>query len=456
VSERSERLVVIGGDASGMTAASLAKKMRPSLEVIALEKGPWTSYSACGIPYVIGGDVDSIEELVVRTPTQHRANGIDARPLHEATAIDLDARELEVRDIEGARTYRLGFDQLVVATGATPRRPPVPGFFDEKVHGVQTLDDGAHLLAHAKKIGANRVVVVGAGYIGLEIAEAFVKRGASVTVVEREPEVLAATMDPEMGARVRQAMERHGIEVHVGDGVDGFDGKAVHTASGAIEADLVVLGLGVTPNSALANEAGIELGAHDAVAVDVRQRTSAEGVWAAGDCCESFHLVSHRKVHVALGTVANKQGRVVGINLGGGYATFPGVLGTAVTKLCDTEIARTGLSEREATQVGFGYVVGRIESTTRAGYFPGTKPISVKILCQPGGGELLGAQIVGEEGAAKRIDVLATALTARFTVEDLLHLDLSYAPPFAPVWDPVLMAARKAWDAVQQERTSRH
>ena len=209
----SERLVVIGGDASGMTAATLAKRMRPDLEVVALEKGPWTSYSACGIPYVIGGDVDTIEELVVRTPEQHRANGIDARAMQEAVAIDLDARDVEIRDIDEGRTYRLGFDQLLVATGAVPRRPPLPGFDHEKVHGVQTLDDGAHLLAHAEKIEADRVVVVGAGYIGLEIAEAFVKREAHVTVIERESEVMPATMDPDMGAKVRTAMEHHGIEV---------------------------------------------------------------------------------------------------------------------------------------------------------------------------------------------------------------------------------------------------
>jgi NADPH-dependent 2,4-dienoyl-CoA reductase/sulfur reductase-like enzyme len=213
-----------------------------------------------------------------------------------------------------------------------------------------------------------------------------------------------------------------------------------------------VLGLGVAPNSKLAADAGIELGAHDAVGVDLRQHTSAEGVWAAGDCCESFHLVSHRKVHVALGTVANKQGRVAGLNIGGGYATFPGVVGTAVTKLCHTEVARTGLSEREAAEAGFGYETATIESTTRAGYFPGTKPLTVKVLAERGGGQLLGAQIVGEEGAAKRIDVLATAITAGFTVEAFLHLDLSYAPPFAPVWDPVLVAARKAWEAVQEQR----
>jgi NADPH-dependent 2,4-dienoyl-CoA reductase/sulfur reductase-like enzyme len=405
---------------------------------------------------VIGGQVDSIDELVVRSPEQHRENGIDARVLHEVMAIDVDAREVEVHDIDAGRTYLLGFDQLLIATGAVPRRPALPGFDHGKVHGVQTLDDGAHLLAHAKKMKAERVVVVGGGYIGLEIAEAFVSRGAKVTVVEAAPEVLAGTMDPDMAARVHAAMEKHDIEVRTGAPVEGFDGHAVQTGSGDVEADLVVLGLGVTPNSKLAADAGIDLGARDAIAVDVRQRTSADGVWAAGDCCESFHLVSRRRVHVALGTHANKQGRVVGINIGGGYATFPGIVGTAVTKLCSTEVARTGLSEREATREGFAYVVGSIESTTRAGYFPGTKPITVKILAEKGGGELLGAQIVGEEGAAKRIDVLATAITARFTVEDLLHLDLSYAPPFAPVWDPVLMAARKAWDAVQQERTSRH
>ncbi|MCU1449822.1 MAG: flavoprotein oxidoreductase [Acidimicrobiales bacterium] len=448
----SERLVVIGGDASGMTAAAQAKRMRPDLEIVALEKGRWMSYSACGIPYLIGGDVDDISQLVVRTPEQHQAKGIDARARNEAMVIDLDRREVEVRDLDQSRTYSLGFDQLVVATGAVPRRPPLPGFDDERVHGVQTLDDGADLLAHAEQQAVKRVAVVGAGYIGLEIAEAFLKRGAAVTVVEREVEVMPATMDPDMSRHVRLAMERHGVDVRTGTAVEGFDGRALQTADGPIETDLVILGLGVAPNSKLAEEAGIALGAQDAVGVDIRQRTSHEGVWAAGDCCESFHLVSHRKVHVALGTVANKQGRVAGINIGGGYATFPGVVGTAVTKLCDTEIARTGLTEQEADQGGFGYVTATVESTTRAGYFPGTKPLAVKVLAERGAGRLLGAQIVGQEGAAKRIDVLATALTAGFTVEDVLHLDLSYAPPFAPVWDPVLMGARKAWEAVQRQR----
>jgi NADPH-dependent 2,4-dienoyl-CoA reductase/sulfur reductase-like enzyme len=247
-----------------------------------------------------------------------------------------------------------------------------------------------------------------------------------------------------MAGLVADAARGMGIELRLGQGVTGFSDGTVHTADTDLPADLVVVGLGVRPNSELAEAAGIELGAHKAIRVDQRQRTSAEGVWAAGDVCESHHLVTRRPVHIALGTVANKQGRVAGINIGGGYATFPGVVGTAVSKLCDLEVGRTGLREREAIRAGFEYVTARIESTTRAGYFPGTKPLTIKVLAEKRSGRLLGAQIVGREGAAKRIDVLATAITCGMTVEEMTSLDLSYAPPFSPVWDPVLIAARKA------------
>jgi NADPH-dependent 2,4-dienoyl-CoA reductase/sulfur reductase-like enzyme len=226
--------------------------------------------------------------------------------------------------------------------------------------------------------------------------------------------------------------------------VVGFEDDAVATDAGDLPADLVILGVGVAPNTAVAAAAGIDTGVRDASVVDRRQRTSKDGVWAAGDCCESFHLVADRPVHIALGTVANKQARVAGINIGGGYATFPGVVGTAVTKICATEVARTGLSEREAKQYGFDAVAATIESTTRAGYFPDNGWITVKLLAERRSGRVLGGQIVGTEGAAKRIDVIATAITAGMTVEDMTALDLSYAPPFAPVWDPVLIAARKA------------
>jgi NADPH-dependent 2,4-dienoyl-CoA reductase/sulfur reductase-like enzyme len=443
-----ERLIVIGGDAGGMAAATQARRLRPDMEVIALEKGRWTSYSACGIPYLVGGDVATLDELVVRTPQEFRDKHlIDVRTRHEAMAVDLDKRTVEVRDHEHGRTYTTGFDILHLGLGALPLRPDLPGAELGHVHGVQTLEDAAHLLGDAERGDCRHVVVVGGGYIGLEMAEAFVKRGMDVTIVERAPEVMT-TLDPDMGALVSDAIRAEGITVRCGESVQGFEEKAVVTEHGTLRADLVVLGLGVVPNARLAAEAGIDTGAKGAIAVDPRQHTSAEGVWAAGDCCESFHLIARRTMHVALGTHANKQARVAGINIGGGYATFPGVVGTAATKLCGTEIARTGLTEREATAAGFGYEAVTITSTTRAGYFPGAGEITVKLLAEKRSGRLLGAQLVGQEGAAKRVDVLATALTVGMTVEQMTALDLSYAPPFAPVWDPVLVAARKAAEAL--------
>ena len=445
----SERLLVIGGDAGGMAAASQARRRRPDLDIVALEKGRWTSYSACGIPYVVGGDVADLEALVVRDPQTFRDRfNIDVRTGHEAMAIDLEGRKVEVRDHGHGRTFMLGFDQLHLATGAVPKRPDLPGAHGAHIRGVQTLEDAAGLLEQVGAAGTESVVVVGGGYIGLEMAEAFVNRRCPrVTVVEQAPEVMG-TLDADMGALVSQGMRRMGIEVRCGTAVTGFSDGVVHTEEGDLPADLVILGLGVAPNAKLAAEAGLVTGAKGAVSVDVRQHTSGEGVWAAGDCSESYHLVARRTVHLPLGTVANKQGRVAGVNLGGGYATFPGVVGTAVTKVCDTEVARTGLNEREARDLGLGYEAVTVTSTTRAGYFPGAGEIKVKMLAERGSGRLLGAQLVGREGAAKRIDVVATALTAGMTVEEMTALDLSYAPPFSPVWDPVLVAARKAAEAV--------
>ena len=445
-----ERLLVIGGDAGGMAAASQARRLRPDLEIIALEKGSWTSYSACGIPYLIGGHIGALEQLVARTPQEFRDRfRIDVRLRHQAAAIDLDRREVEVRDLDRERTFRLGFDQLMIGTGARPRTPDIPGIDHASVHGVQTLGDAAHLLAHAEASRATRVVVIGAGYIGLELAEAFTQRGASVTVVERGDEVMR-TLDPDMGRLIREAMCGHGVDVRCGVATLGFEDGVVRTSDGDLPADLVVLGLGVVPNAELAGEAGVELGAGGSIAVDRRQHTNVEGVWAAGDCCESTHLVSNRKLYVALGTVANKQSRVAGVNIGGGYATFPGVVGTAITKICTTEVSRTGLTEKEATRDGFAHHAVTIESTTTAGYLPEAEELRIKVVAERTSGRLLGAQIVGGAGSAKRIDVFATALHAEMTVEEMTHLDLAYAPPFSSVWDPILIAARKAAEAVAE------
>ncbi|MDQ2728624.1 MAG: FAD-dependent oxidoreductase [Actinomycetota bacterium] len=436
-----QRLVVVGGDAAGMAAASVARRRSPDMEIVALEKGPWTSYSACGIPYLIGGEVAHLEDLISRPPEKFREVRIDVRTGHEATGIDLDARTIEVDNMARSRTYRLGFDLLHLATGAVPRRPPIPGLDAAHVHGVQTLADARDLLADAADRRPEHVVVVGSGYIGLELAESFLQRGASVTVVEQGSEVLPA-LDPPMGALVGRAMRSMGINLRLGEALEEVEDSVVRTSAGTIPADLVVLGMGVSPNSELAVKAGLTVGLRDAIVVDRQQRTSAEGVYAAGDCCQSVNIVSGLPAYSALGTVANKQGRVAGINLASGYATFPGVAGTAVTRICRTEIGRTGLNTNEAIAAGFGFATTTIETTGHAGYMPDADPMTVRMLAEKVTGRLLGAQIVGGPGAAKRVDVLAASLAAGFSVEDLMMLDLGYAPPFSSTWDPVQVAAR--------------
>ncbi len=435
---------MIGGDAGGMAAAMQARRRKPYLEIVALEKGAWTSYSACGIPYLVGGDVASLEDLVARSPDEFRErHRIDVRLHHEAVGIDAAARTVEVRDHAKRRTLTLGFDQLHVATGARPIRPDLPGIGLDHVRGVQTLDDAKALLDQARTSRCRSVAVVGGGYIGLEMAEAFIRWGASVTLVEGS-EQLMRTLDGDMAARLLRPLRDLGVDVRLGTPVAGFEPGRVLLPDGAgLAADLVVLGLGVVPNAELAGEAGAARGRRGALVVDRRQRTSLDGVYAAGDCCESHHLVSGRPIHVALGTVANKQGRVAGINLGGGYATFPGVVGSAITKVCSLEVGRTGLTEREAAAEGFDAVAATIEATTIAGYLPDTKPMAMKLVAERGTGRLLGGQIVGEERSAKRIDTVATALHARLRVDELIDLDLAYAPPFSSTWDPIHVAARQ-------------
>ncbi len=454
-----QRLVVIGGDAAGMSAASQARRRRSpdELEIVAFERGRATSYSACGIPYWVGGAVGSEAELIARTPEQHRENGIDMRMRTEVVTIDLSARTVTARDLDGGREYVEGYDALMYATGSVPMRPAADGFDAPGVYGVQVLDDGADLICELDSGRVERVVVVGGGYIGLELAEACKIRGLDVTVVDlsRTP---VGTFDPDIGQFIAEAVENLGITMVLGEAATSVetddDGRAVavHIQGGRrLPAELVILGLGVRPNVALAKKAGIPLGSSGGIAVDNRMRTQVEGVWSAGDCVESRHRLSGQRMVVALGTHANKQGRVAGINLGGGYATFPGVIGTAVTKVCDLEVARTGLSEQEADSAGYCFVTASVDSTTKAGYFPGAKPIRVKLIAEKRTGTLLGAQIAGREGAAKRIDTLATAIWNGMGVDEVLGLDLSYAPPFSPVWDPVLIAARKAFEAVEAD-----
>ena len=445
------RVVVIGGDAAGMSAAAQASRGADKVDLVVFEKGRFTSFAACGLPYFVGGVVADSAKLVARSPEQHRANGIDVRTRHEVVAIDTERRSVEVRSLDDDRTAREPFDHLVIATGASPIRPPFPNIDAHGVVGIQTIPDALAIDEIIRTRSPGRAVVVGGGYIGLEMVEALLLRGLEVTVVEKLDQPMA-TLDADMGARVADGLRRLGVDLQLGVGVAGFevdgDGwvRRVATDAGAVDTDLVVLGLGVRPNVRLAADAGIAIGPSGAIATDARMATSVPGVWAAGDCAESFHRVSRRPVSIALGTHANKQGRVVGLNVSGGHARFPGVIGTAVTKVAAVEVGRTGLNEREAAAAGFDAVADVVDGTSRAHYYPDGAPLAVKVVAERGSGRMLGAQIVGGAEAAKRIDALAVAVWNEMTVDDFGQLDLGYAPPFSPVWDPTLIAARRSGD----------
>ncbi|MFD8463524.1 FAD-dependent oxidoreductase [Streptomyces cyaneofuscatus] len=451
------RLFLLVGAGGAMSAASQARRLKgpDELEIVAFERSAFTSYSACGIPYWVSGDVEGPDDLIARTPEEHRERDIDLRMRTEVTEIDVAGQRVRALDRESGDTYWTGFDKLVIATGARPVRPELPGIDAPGVHGVQTLGDGQALLDSLDHAAGRRAVVVGAGYIGVEMAEAMLKRGFEVTVLNRGKQPMA-TLDPDMGKLVHDAMDGLGITTVNGASVTkiltGPDGRVseVATEERTYPADVVVLGIGVEPEAELAREAGLTVGPHGGILTDLAMRAVGhENIWAGGDCVEVLDLVAGRPRHIALGTHANKHGQVIGSNVGGGYGTFPGVVGTAVSKVCDLEIARTGLREKDAQAVGLRYVTATIESTQRAGYYPGAKPMTVKMIAELRTGRLLGVQIVGREGSAKRVDVAAVALTAGMTVEQMTALDLGYAPPFSPVWDPVLVAARKTVAAVR-------
>ena len=441
------RVVIIGGDAAGMSAAAQASRSGADIELVVFERSEHTSYAACGLPYFVAGLITDSDKLVARSPEQHRANGIDVRTGHEVVSIDTVQRHVVVRELATGAETSEPFDQLVIATGASAVRPPFTNIDARGVMNIKVIPDAVAIEEILRDRSPRRAVVVGAGYIGLEMAEAFMLRGLEVTILERLDQPMA-TLDADMAAELADGIRGLGIDLRLGVSVTGFevdaDGwvSAVTTDAGAVPADLVVMGLGVRANSQLASDAGIAVGPSGAIATDEQMLTSVPGIYAAGDCAESFHRISKRPVSIALGTHANKQGRVVGINISGGDLRFPGVIGTAVTKIGHIEIGRTGLTMVEAADAGLDAVASKITAGSRAHYYPDGAPMTVKIVSERNTGRMLGAQIVGGPEAAKRIDTLAIAIWNEMTVDDFSQTDLGYAPPFSPVWDPILTAAR--------------
>jgi NADPH-dependent 2,4-dienoyl-CoA reductase/sulfur reductase-like enzyme len=437
--DMAERLAIVGGDAAGMSAASTARRREPDLDVVAFERGPYTSFSACGIPFYVGGLFEDPDRLITRSPDEHRERGIAVHTRTTVTAVDLDRRELTVRDQRGDERTE-GFDQIVLATGAEAVAPAVPGA--ETTEPARTID-AAERFRRALEQGGDSAVVIGGGYIGLEMAEALVRRGLRVTLVEHAGKVMA-TLDDDMAAHVQDAAEGVGVDGRLGAELQEVSEGSVRVDGEELRADHVVMATGVRPATGLAREAGLELGDSGALRVDDHQRCPGhDGVFAAGDCVESWHRVLQRPMNVQLGTHANKQGRIAGANATGADVAFPGVIGTAASKICRYEVARTGITEHEAADAGIEVRAATAKDRTRAGYYPGSGPIWVKLVVAPDG-RLLGGQIVGTEGAAKRIDVLATCIWAGMSVGEIELLDVSYAPPYSGVYDPLLVAARAA------------
>jgi NADPH-dependent 2,4-dienoyl-CoA reductase/sulfur reductase-like enzyme len=440
-------MLVIGGVAAGMSAAAKARRSDPNLEIVVYERSGYVSYGACGLPYVIKGEIATVEDVIARTPEQFARQGITARVRHEVLAIDPAARTVRVRNMAGGAERTERWDRLLLTTGGAPRRLPLPGSELAGIFSLRTVEDAVAIKRWIETVRPASAVIIGGGYIGLELAEALAARGIALTLIERLPQVLPS-LDAELAALVQAELERQQVRLELGVAVEGLEGdervRAVVAGGRRFPAELVIVSVGVQPGVELARAAGIALGPTGAVAVDDRQRTSLADIWAAGDVAESRHLVTGRPAWVPLATTASKQGRVAGENMGGGDARFGGIVGTSVVRAFELEAASTGLSEARARAEGFAVQTASAVVSSRAGYMPGHSEIHVKLVYEAGGGRLLGGQLVGREGVAKRVDIVAAALHARWTVDELAELDLAYAPPFSPVWDPILVAANLA------------
>jgi NADPH-dependent 2,4-dienoyl-CoA reductase/sulfur reductase-like enzyme len=449
-----ERLTVIGGCAAGMSAASKARRLNPDLEIVVYERTGFVSYGSCGLPYYVSGLIDDHNTLVVRTPAQFAKRDIQVHLHHEVTEVDTENRRVRVTNLlknGGATRGRYeSYDKLLVATGGRPIMLPDLSLGDlDGVFVMRAVEDGVATRDFIQRQRPRHAVTIGAGYIGLEMAESFHQLGLETTVIGRPPQVLKR-FDADMAQIVQDELESKGIRLSLGDEVKALEGDAqgrvrrVISSKDTFQADLVLLAMGVQPNAALAKTAGVVLGETGAIATDSQMRTNLPSVFAAGDCAEAYHRITGRGAYIPLGTTANKQGRVAGANLGGGHAEFEGIVGTAITKVLDVYAALTGLSEKEARALGYRVQSTTIKAGSRAHYYPGGRPMHVKLVVEEGSGRLLGGQIVGDQGAGPRIDVLATALHKGMTVEELSRLDMAYVPPIAPVWDPLLVAANVA------------
>ncbi len=440
-----KRVVVIGGGAAGLDAALNARRTSREVEVKVIDAEDKPAYSRCALPFVIGGDIEGFDHIIIYKSEFYKMMKIDLHLKTTVTEIDHSAKVVKAVGPDG-KEETFEYDSLILTTGARAVVPRIKGYDKKGVYPLRTIPDASAILEEALK--AKSAVVIGAGLVGLEAAEGLVKRGVKVTVIEALHQVLRPILDEDMAKLLQTKISAHGVKLMLNTKADEILGddhvKAVAAGGEQVDADLVVMAIGVRANTDLAVKAGCKLGVTGGIKVDARMKTTVEDIYAAGDCVESVHLVTMQPVLCQLGTTAVKQGKVAGINAAGGYATFPGVLGSAVSKLFDVEVGFTGLTEWQARQAGMEVVVGSIPWKTRAEYYPGAKDIRVKLIFEKASMKLIGAQILGGEGVAPRVDALSLAIQKGMTAYELAKADTCYTPPLADTWSAITLAAEAA------------
>jgi CoA-dependent NAD(P)H sulfur oxidoreductase len=438
-------LVIVGGVAAGTKAASRARRVDPEGRITVYQEEPEPSISECGLPYLLSGVVEERDELVARTPEKFAEQGIEVLVRHRVEKIDPENKKLSVSRLEDGKTFEDSYDRLILATGARAVLPPIAGAGLDGVFVLRFLTDSDEVMRYVGERSPKRAVVVGGGYIGLEVAENLRRLGMEVSLIEAEDRV-ALAYGPEVAERVEEHVEENGVRVYTGAKVEEFVGdgrvEGVRFGDDQLETDLVIVGVGIRPSVELAGEAGAEIGEAGAIRVDRYMKTSLPDAWAAGDCVETVNLVSGKPVWAPLGDTANQMGRVAGTNAATGEDTleFPGVLGTGIFKVFDLGVGKTGLSEEEAEDAGFETVSAAVETADRASYYPGAEKVFLKLIADGSTGRLLGAEAAGS-GADKLTDVCATAIWGRLAYPDLVNLDLAYSPPYGPALSPVVQAA---------------
>ena len=439
------KIAVIGGVAAGTSAAARAKRKMPDAEITIFEKDTDISYSGCGLPYYISNLIEEREDVIIYTPQRFaEKKDVAVKSQHQVQEIKPQAKKIIVKNLKTDNTQEVEYDKLLISTGASPIDPPIDGSELENIFTLRNVNSADKIKDFIATNNPKQAVVIGGGYIGLEMAENLLESNVDVKVVEQAEQILT-NFDEDMAQIVKEHLVDKGVEVITSDGVEKFVGEEtvekVITASGReIETDFVLLSIGVKPNVKLAKEAGIELGTTGAIKVNSKLETSAPDIYAAGDCVETRHMITDEAVWIPLGSTANKQGRVAGSNLAGLDAEFKGVLETAISKVCDLGVARTGLTVKEAEAAGYQVVSSKIKTRNHAGYYPNAKVLTIKLVVEEETGLILGAQVIGEEDADKKIDVLATAIYNEMKADELIDLDLSYAPPFSIPKDGVMVA----------------